>query len=255
MQKDKKDKLSDHKKLLTRRTFIKIAAGTGAGVLLSGCESDLFNFLEPKAAGAAESPLTTYPDRDWEKVYRNVYAFDSQFHFLCAPNDTHNCLLKSHVKNGVITRISPSYRYGEATDLYGNKASHRWDPRICQKGISLVRRIYGDRRVKGAMVRKGFKDWVEAGFPRDPETARPPEKYFKRGDDKWLKLPWEEAYELAAKTLHSISSTYSGDKGNEYLLKQGYDPAMVETMHKAGTQTIKCRGGMAFLGATRIFGY
>lgn len=240
---------------ISRRKFLSIAAGTGTGILLSGTELHLLNFLKPKTADAADNPLITYPDRNWEKVYRNVYTYDSQFHFLCAPNDTHNCLLKAHVKNGVITRISPSYRYGEATDLYGNKASHRWDPRICQKGIGLVRRIYGDRRVKGAMVRKGFKDWVEAGFPRDTETAKPPEKYFNRGDDKWLKLPWEEAYELAAKTLHNIVTTYSEDRGSEYLLKQGYDPAMVETMHKSGTQTIKSRGGMAFLGATRIFGY
>jgi len=255
MQKDKKDKMPDDKKLLTRRTFIKIAAGTGAGVLLSGCESELFTFLEAKTAGAAESPLTTYPNRDWEKVYRNVYEEDSHFHFLCAPNDTHNCLLKAHVKNGVITRLSPSFRYGEATDLYGNRASARWDPRICNKGSGLVRRIYGDRRVKGAMVRKGFKEWVEAGFPRDPGTARPPEKYLKRGEDKWLKLPWEEAFDLAAKALHNIATTYSGNRGSDYLLRQGYDPAMVEAMHEAGTQTLKFRGGMAFLGATRIFGY
>jgi nitrate reductase alpha subunit len=252
MQKDKKDKMPQASKLLSRRTFIKIAAGTGAGMLLSGCESDLFTFLAPRTANATESPLVTYPNRDWEKVYRNVYEEDSHFHFLCAPNDTHNCLLKAHVKNGVITRLSPSFRYGEATDLYGNKASARWDPRICNKGSGLVRRVYGDRRVKGAMVRKGFKEWVEAGFPRDQDTARPPQKYFKRGEDKWLKLPWEEAFDLAAKTLHNIAITYSGDNGSDYLLKQGYDPAMVEAMHRAGTQVLKFRGGMAFLGATGI---
>ncbi len=236
---------------LSRRSFLKIAAGTSVGMLLSACQDDLATLMEPKI----DNPLVSYPNRDWEKVYRNIYTTESDFHFLCAPNDTHNCLLKAHVKNGVVTRISPSYRYGEATDLYGNKSSHRWDPRICQKGIGLVRRIYGDRRIKGAMVRKGFKDWVEAGFPRDPDTARPPVHFFKRGDDKWLKLPWDQAYSLAAKTLHNIASTYSGEQGSQYLLKQDYDPAMVETMHQAGSQTIKCRGGMAFLGATRIFGY
>lgn len=238
-------------KMMSRRTFLKLSVGAGVGLLLAGCGPDLATFLQPNV----DSPLESYPDRGWEKVYRNIYSADSEFHFLCAPNDTHNCLLKAHVKNGVITRISPSYRYGEATDLYGNRASSRWDPRICQKGIGLVRRIYGDRRVKGAMVRKGFKDWVEAGFPRDPNTARPPREYFRRGDDKWLKLPWDTAFELAAKALYNISATYSGPKGSQYLLKQGYDPVMVEAMHEAGTQTLKFRGGMALLGATRIFGY
>jgi nitrate reductase / nitrite oxidoreductase, alpha subunit len=236
---------------VSRRAFLKMTAGAGAGLFLAGCRSDLATFLEPKSG----SPLESYPDRNWEMVYRNIYSADSEFHFLCAPNDTHNCLLKAHVKNGVVTRISPSYRYGEATDLYGNKASSRWDPRICQKGVGLVRRIYGDRRVKGAMVRTGFKEWAEAGFPRDQKTGIAPGKYFRRGHDQWLKVPWETAFELAGKALHNISVTYSGKKGSQFLLDQGYDPAMVEALHEAGTQTIKVRGGMALLGATRIFGY
>ncbi len=243
--------LKDKKGLVSRRAFMKITTGAGISMMLAGYQSDLFAFLEP----ASDNPLESYPDRNWEKIFRNIYETDGEYHFLCAPNDTHNCLLKAHVKNGVITRISPSYRYGEATDLYGNKASPRWDPRICQKGSGLVRRIYGDRRIKGAMVRKGFRDWVNDGFPRDPKTAKPPIKYFNRGDDKWLKLPWDEAYKLSAKALENIAATYSGKKGSEYLHTQGYDPAMIETMDEAGTQTFKFRGGMAFLGATRIFAY
>jgi nitrate reductase alpha subunit len=246
-----KDNLEAKKRLLSRRGFIKLTTGAGLSMMLAGCKPDLVTFMAPDA----DNPLESYPDRNWEKVYRNIYETDSDFHFLCAPNDTHNCLLKAHLKNGVITRISPSYRYGEATDLYGNKASSRWDPRICQKGTGLVRRIYGDRRVKGVMVRKGFRAWVNEGFPRDPETAKPPVKYFNRGSDQWLKVEWEDAYELAAKSLYNISETYSDKKGAQYLLKQGYDPAMVDAMHGAGTQTLKLRGGMAFLGATRIFGY
>lgn len=251
-QKKKDDATDEASEALSRRSFLAFAAGTGAGIILSGCDSGLFNFLKPKK----DSTLEGYPARDWEKVYRNIYKEDSHFHFLCSPNDTHNCLLKAHVKNGVITRISPSYRYGEARDLYGNTASHRWDPRVCQKGLGLVRRIYGDRRVKGAMVRKGFKDWVDKGMPRDSQTGKPPKEYFEnRGQDKWLKLPWDAAFALTAKALYDISKTYSGDKGTELLTKQGYDQAMIEATKNAGTQTLKIRGGMSLLGATRIFGY
>jgi nitrate reductase alpha subunit len=202
-----------------------------------------------------DNPLAFYPNRDWEKVYRNIFSSDSNFVFLCAPNDTHNCLLKAYVKNGVVTRIGPSYGYGKATDLAGNKSSHRWDPRICQKGLALVRRFYGDRRVKAPMIRKGFKDWVDAGFPRDLATGKPDVKYFQRGKDKWLRLKWDEAYDIAAKALDNITRTYSGDAGAKLLTNQGhYDPAMIHAMEGAGTQTIKIRGGMAFLGSTRIFG-
>lgn len=253
MEKEEKEKMCEEGgALLSRRAFLDIAAGLGAGIVLSGCDSPLFSFLKPKK----DSPLEAYPNRDWEKVYRNIYQDDGQFHFLCSPNDTHNCLLKAHVKNGVITRISPSYRYGEAKDLYGNGATHRWDPRACQKGLGLTRRVYGDRRVKGAMVRRGFKEWVEKGMPRDPQTGKPPKEYFaNRGQDRWLKVSWDEAFSLTAKALFNIAKTYSGEKGAELLSKQGYDPAMIEATKKAGTQVVKIRGGMSLLGATRIFGY
>lgn len=253
MEKYKKDAAPEKENdLLSRRSFLTLTAGAGAGIILSGCDTRLFNFLKPKT----ESQLEAYPNRDWEKVYRDIYKEDSHFHFLCSPNDTHNCLLKAHVKNGVVTRISPSYRYGEATDLYGNRSTKRWDPRVCQKGLGLVRRFYGDRRVKGAMVRKGFKDWVDRGMPRDPRTGRPPKEYFdNRGQDKWTKLPWDEAFGLAANALHNIAKNYSGDGGAELLRRQGYDPAVIEAMKKAGTQAVKIRGGMSLLGATRIYGY
>ncbi|MEK6706031.1 MAG: molybdopterin-dependent oxidoreductase [Bdellovibrionota bacterium] len=201
-----------------------------------------------------DNPLAYYPNRDWESVYRNIFEPESSFVFLCAPNDTHNCLLKAYVKNGVVVRIGPSYGYGKATDLYGNRASHRWDPRVCQKGLAMVRRIYGDRRVKAPMVRRGFKKWVNDGFPRDAATGRPDPKYFQRGMDKWLRVSWDEAYDISAIAIENISRTYSGEKGAALLKAQGYDPSMIHAMEGAGTQTIKLRGGMAFLGATRIFG-
>lgn len=233
-----------------RRGFLKGAAAAGALLSSRFAFGAPIRYFKPMQI---ENPLAFYPNRDWEKVYRNLFEPDSHFVFLCAPNDTHNCLLKAHVKNGVAVRIGPTYGYGKATDLYGNRASPRWDPRICQKGLAIVRRIYGDRRVKAAMVRRGWKQWVEAGFPRDT-SGRPDEKYFQRGKDKWLRINWDQAYDLSARALENIARTYSGEKGAALLKEQGYDPAMIHAMEGAGTQTIKFRGGMAFLGATRIFG-
>jgi nitrate reductase alpha subunit len=104
------------------------------------------------------------------------------------------------------------------------------------------------------MVRKGFKDWVTAGFPRDPQTGAIDPKYMQRGKDKWLKATWDEAYQLSAKALDNIMRTYSGEQGARFLTAQGYDPAIIEAMEGSGAETLKMRGGMAFLGATRIFG-
>ncbi|MBI4807214.1 MAG: molybdopterin-dependent oxidoreductase [Desulfovibrio sp.] len=235
---------------LSRRGLLKGLIGGGVLVSAQAASAAPLRFLKPLHV---DNPLASYPSRDWEKAYRDIFRADSSFVFLCAPNDTHNCLLRAHVKNGVVARIGPTYGYGQAEDLYGNRASHRWDPRLCQKGLALVRRIYGDRRVKSPMVRRGWKEWVDAGFPRGAD-GRPDPKYFQRGKDKWLRASWPEAYDMAAKALENIARTYSGPKGTEMLRAQGYDPAMVEAIEESGAQTIKCRGGMAFLGATRIFG-
>jgi nitrate reductase alpha subunit len=205
------------------------------------------------APTSVDNPLGAYPSRDWENVYRDMWKVDSDFVFLCVPNDTHNCLLKAHVKNDVVVRISPTYGFGKATDQLGNKASHRWDPRCCNKGLVLARRIYSDRRPKGPVVRKGFMEWVNDGFPRTA-TGLPDKKYFQRGLEPFIPVAWDEAFTIASRAMLNIATTYSGDKGAELLAKQNYDPAMIEKMHGAGTTTMKFRGGMALLGITRVFG-
>ena len=69
---------------------------------------------------AEERCAAAYPDRGWERVYRDLWKYDSTFTFLCAPNDTHNCILNAYVRSGVVTRIGPTMKYGLATDLAGH---------------------------------------------------------------------------------------------------------------------------------------
>ncbi len=235
-------------KSFSRRDFLKWSLAGAAGLAVN---SPRLAFLQPVSI---DNPMGEYPDREWEKLYRDKFKYDDTFVFTCAPNDTHNCLLRAYVKNGVIMRIMPTYGYGKTVDPYGNMPTHRWEPRCCQKGLALARKFYGDRRVKGAMVRKGFYDWAKEGFPRDPETGKPHVKFFQRGKDKWLKLPYEEAYGLAAKAYINIARTYTGEKGAAYLKAQGYDQSMIDWMKGVGTLTLKHRGGMHFLGITRVAG-
>lgn len=232
---------------LTRREFLQAIGAAGFASFAASAS---------RAWGleAVTNPLAFYPDRGWERVYRDLWKYDSKFTFLCAPNDTHNCLLNAYVRNGVITRIGPTMRYGQAKDLYGNGTSHRWDPRVCQKGLALTRRFYGDRRISQCMVRMGFKKWFEAGFPRG-EDGLPPREYFNRGRDEWVRMSHEQAAAIVAAALVNIAQTYSGEQGAKYLQAQHYDPVTIQATQGAGTQVLKFRGGMPLLGITRVFGF
>ncbi|MBI5505714.1 MAG: molybdopterin-dependent oxidoreductase [Deltaproteobacteria bacterium] len=230
----------------TRREFLQMAAKAGFGAFV-------LSATKGWALEAIENPLAAYPSRDWEKAYRDLWHYDSKFHFLCAPNDTHNCLLSAYVRSGVVTRVGPSMRYGEAVDLDGAGASHRWDPRVCQKGLALTRRFYGDRRLRHCMVRAGWKKWVEAGFPRGAD-GRPPIEYFNRARDEWVRMTHDQAATLVAKAMVNIAETYTGEAGAKRLEAQHYDPATIATVNGVGTQVMKFRGGMPLLGMTRVFG-
>jgi nitrate reductase alpha subunit len=236
----------------SRRQFLKMAGAAGFGAAATPRELFAqYRYLTPVSVA---NPLADYPNRDWERMYRDIYRHDRTFVFMCCPNDTHNCLLNAFVKNNVVVRIEPTYGYGKAQDLYGNTASHRWDPRCCQKGLVLGRRFYGDRRVNGAFLRKGFKEWADRGFPRDPQTGAAPKELMRRGWDSWVKVPHQVAYRYHAQALENIARTYSGEAGRKRLLAQGYDPDMVAAAEGAGTRVLKFRGGMAKQGAARIFG-
>ena len=234
------------KKELSRRDFLQTVAAAGFGALAASAT----NAWE---LGAITNPLAVYPDRGWERVYRDLWKYDSKYTFTCAPNDTHNCLLNAYVRQGVITRIGPTMKYGQAKDLNGKGSTHRWDPRVCQKGLALTRRFYGDRRVNQTMVRAGFKRWHDAGFPRGKD-GRPDAEYFQRARDEWVRMPHAEAAKIVAAALKNIAETYTGEAGKQRLKAQHYDEATIEATGGVGTQVLKFRGGMPLLGVTRVFG-
>ncbi|EMA46906.1 molybdopterin-dependent oxidoreductase [Halobiforma nitratireducens] len=239
---------------LTRRELGAAAAGIAgaSGLGLLG-----YRRLGQETAGDAEdgpmNPFEEYPNDDWDEKYREVWDRDDSFILTCTPNDTHNCYLEGSVKNGEITRLGPSMNYGEAEGLNGEEATKRWDPRVCNKGLAMIERFYSDQRVKAPMVREGFKQWVEDGFPREDDGSMPQE-YANRGEDSWEEVDFDEAYELAARTILEIAEHYNGDDGVQDLLEQDYDERVVEETDGIGTQTLKFRGGMPLLGMIRLMG-
>jgi len=236
---------------INRRSFLKLGGATAAAGTALYLETRMA-FLQ--SAPGITNPLATYPNRGWEKIYRDQYAYDSSFTFVCAPNCTHNCRLRAFVRNGVAIRIEQNYDGAKTGDLFGNHASDHWNPRGCNKGSTLTRRIYGPYRLKGPMIRAGWKKWADDGFPGLDAATRTKYKFDSRGTDTFVKVNWDDAFKYAANGLVAVAKRYSGDAGKKILLDEGYQPEMVDIMEGAGTRTFKLRGGMGLLGVLGKYG-
>ncbi len=205
---------------------------------------------------AVENPLGVYPNRDWEQLYRDQYRTDGSFTWVCAPNDTHNCRMRAFTRNGVVIRSEQAYEGGICKDLYGNTDTVHWNPRGCSKGFTQQRRVYGPYRLRTPLIRKGWKQWADDGFPSlsDDPALRDKYKFNSRGSDTFVRVAWDEIYAYHAKAVMAIAKTCSGDEGAARLKKDGYEPEMIEACHHAGTRTLKLRGGMGLLGVVGKYG-
>jgi len=235
-------------KQVSRRDFLK-----GGAVLAVGAAA--FPYLRNLQVPVnVVNPLESYPNRDWEKVYRDQYRYDDTFTYVCAPNDTHNCRLRAFTRNGVLMRIEQNYDAQRYQDQLGNAATAAWNPRGCSKGFTFTRRLYGPYRLKFPMVRHGWKRWADDGFPELTPQNRARYKFASRGTDTFVRASWDEATSYVARGLVSIARTYSGEEGARLLAGEGYQPEMIDDMAGAGTQTMKLRGGMGLTGVIGKYG-
>lgn len=121
---------------LSRRSFIKRSGLVGAGI--TAAQFLPLRFLQAQqAAEDVSNPLAHYPNRNWEQLYRNQYAYDHQFSWVCAPNDTHNCRITAHVRNGVIVRLGEEYDIANYSDLYDNHATAAWGQSPLREGLHV----------------------------------------------------------------------------------------------------------------------
>ncbi len=237
---------------LSRRAFLQRSGLVGAGI--TAAQFLPLRFLQAQPTEDVANPLAHYPNRDWEKLYRNQYAYDRQFSWVCAPNDTHNCRITAHVRNGVIVRLGEEFDIHTYQDLYGNRASANWGNRHCAKGYTFHRILYGPYRLKHPIIRRGWKRWADDGFPLLTKELKARYKFDSRGTDKFERLSWDEAFDYIARATMAIAKRYSGEAGAKLLAEQGYEPEMIQEMGGAGTRTIKMRGGMGLLGVLGKYG-
>ena len=234
-----------------RRRFLQAFAASAA---LFAAPTGVLRALA--ATDEVENPLLFYPARDWEKVYLDQYRFDKEFTWVCAPNDTHMCRLRGFIRNGVMIRSEQNYDHDRYGDMYGNKTTAAWNPRGCPKGFTFQRRVYGPYRLKGPVIRKGWKEWADAGFPSLSETPELRKKYLfdNRGGDSFVRVTWDEASKYSAQGLLAVARTYSGDPGKKRLMADGYDEVMLKHWHGAGTRTMKIGSSLPLHGVVGKFG-
>src|SRR6266850_1817866 len=154
---------------VSRRQFLKVSAGTVAAVAVAD-QGLALTALQPVVE--VGNPLGDYPDRSWERVYHDQYRYDSSFTWVCSPNDTHACRVRAFVRNGVVMRVEQNYDHQTYEDLYGNRGTFAHNPRMCLKGYTFHRRVYGPYRLKGPLMRKGWKEWMDAGSPEMTEMMK-----------------------------------------------------------------------------------
>ena len=233
---------------ISRREFLKLSGAGALGMALSQLDLQLLDPVD------VPNPLSFYPQRDWETIYRDQYRYDSSFTYVCSPNDTHACRLRAFVRNGIILRSETNYDVSRYSDLYGNTATPHWHPRGCKKGQTFHRRIYGPHRLKGPLIRKGWREWADDGFPELNPENKTKYKFDSRGLDDLLPVAWEEAYDYIARGMIAIARRYSGEEGAALIRSQGYPEEMIAAIGGAGTRTFKCRGGMGLLGVIGKYG-
>lgn len=235
----------------SRRDFLRFL---GAGAALVTTPLDVLGSLAPFEG--VDNPLEHYPNRGWEHVYRDQYRYDRSFTWICAPNDTHMCRMRAFVRNGVMIRSEQNYDSQRCGDLYGNKATSAWNPRGCPKGFTFQRRVYGPFRLKGPVLRKGWKEWADAGFPSlsDDPSLRSRYRFDDRGNDSYVRMSWEDVSDYVARGMMAVAKTYSGAPGKRRLEADGYEPEMIESWEGAGTRTMKIGSNLPIHGLVGKFG-
>ncbi|MCG3179790.1 MAG: Perchlorate reductase subunit alpha [Phycisphaerae bacterium] len=214
--------MSKHKdKTISRRGFLGLLGGTGAAALglLGGCRGKGGAPGPAKLAPAEFDPMSRYPYRRWEDLYRGQFAWDSVTRSTHSANCTGSCSWMVYVKDGVMLREEQAADYPRI-----NSDLPDYNPRGCNKGACFVEYVYGAQRVKYPLMRKGLR----SGNPVD------------RGTGLWEKVTWDEALEYVADKLLDNIYNFGPDTNNFFSVI----PAMSPISFAAGARLCHFVGGV-----------
>ncbi|MDT3697832.1 MAG: molybdopterin-dependent oxidoreductase [Thermincola sp.] len=178
-------------KKYSRREFLKGLGVTSLGLPLLGIEPKL-DMLQ-----SVDDPLKAYEYRGWEELYRQMWGWDKVVRTTHSTNCTGSCGWNVQIKNGIAVRSEQSADFPDP----------EYNPRGCQKGASYERYVYGPQRVKYPLKRVG-----------------------ERGEGKWERISWDEAYDMIADKFLDIAEK----DGTDHVFLFSPIPAMSMVSAGAG---------------------
>ena len=195
---------------VSRRGFLKLGGMAVAGLSFPGTALALTR-LEPIG-----DPLKEYPYRGWEDLYRKEWTWDKVQFASHSVGCVAGCSWKVYVKDGIPLREEQTSDYPQYA-----KGIPDMNPRGCQKGA-----VYSSWMLQPDMLKYPLK------------------RIGARGEGKWKRITWDEAYDEIADKLIEVSLK---DPGAIY-----YANRFFRGLGKAsGQRLVSLLGGMS--GAVSAF--
>lgn len=201
--------------VLNRRAFLGASAAAVAGLALAGCSSQAKlekDVKEESTFYKVDAGLDTTQSGKWVTAQ-------------CNNNCGGMCLNKAYVVDGVVVRMK--------TDNEGMDSENTRQLRSCPRGRAKRQDTFGVDRLKYPMRRKNW----------EPLTGGKKEL---RGKDEWVRISWDEAFEIVANELKHAMSEY----GNRSILMGG----LTNNGWSEFPRVINSIGGATASSATRSYG-
>lgn len=109
----------------------------------------------------------------------------------CWHNCGGRCLIKAHVVDGTVTRVKTDDTHPDSPDYPQQRG--------CVRGRAQRQSVFAADRLKYPMIRK---NWSPGGGKKE-----------LRGKDEWVRISWDEAFDIYASEIKRIKETY----GNEAI--------------------------------------
>ena len=92
-------------------------------------------------------------------------------------------------------RVEQNYDHQTYEDLYGNRGTFAHNPRMCLKGYTFHRRVYGPYRLKGPLMRQGLEGVDGCRLAgADARKCKRKYKFDAAFLDDMMRVSWDTAF-------------------------------------------------------------